>query len=178
MIVVAIIGILAAVAVVAYSRYTRKAKSNEVVQIFGELKAKEEAYHSEFGRYLGACKAAKPAPGVPDLGCVEGDYFPEPLVGGNRATDIPALPERWVKLKVQPGKGALYCQYEAVAGPANQNGNMGVYGSELYADIGGTPTRNWFYLLAQCDWDGNPAVNATYQQRGDLTALVRENEQR
>jgi prepilin-type N-terminal cleavage/methylation domain-containing protein len=171
MVVVAIVGILAAVAIVSYSRYTRRAKSGEVTMMFGEFKAKEEAFHAERGYYLGACNAAVNAPGTLDTGCAEGAYWPSPL-NTSAQMDVTAPPARWTKLRVQPGKGSLYCQYSVVAGPAGNKAPMGAIGNELFAEFpGSTPPRNWFYAMAQCDWDNDLATNAQYWQRGDLTTM-------
>lgn len=170
MFVVVVIGVLAAVAVVTYSKSTRKAKSSEVAGMFAEFKTREEMYASERGRYLGACSAAMPAVGVPDMGCVEGSYWPSPLNTASKM-DVTAPPARWSALRVQPGKGALYCQYAVIAGPGGQNGNMGAIGAELFADQGGTPAKNWYYMMAQCDFDNDMSANAVFWQRGDLNVI-------
>ena len=34
---------------------------------------------------------------------------------------------------------------------------------------------HWYYLIAQCDWDAVPALNAWYYQRGDSNELGYEN---
>jgi prepilin-type N-terminal cleavage/methylation domain-containing protein len=171
MIVVAIVGILCAVAVVSYSRYTRRAKSGEVVAMFGEFKAKEEAFHAERGYYLGACNVALNAPGTVDTGCSEGNYWPSPL-NTSAQMDVTAPPLRWQRLRIAPGKGSVYCQYSVVAGPAANNAPMGAIGTEIFAEFpGSVPPRNWFYMMAQCDWDNSMAQNAMYWQRGDLTNM-------
>ena len=178
MIVVVIVGILASVAVVAYRRHINKVRAGEVDALFQELKVKEEGYAAEFGRYLGVCSAALPAPGVPDNLCTEGDYWPAPLTG-NLIDITGAKPVRWTRLKVQPGKGALYCQYEVIAGPGGNISNMGAIGQSLYTEFpGSVPPKNWYYMLAQCDWDKDAAVNALYWSRGDQSAIGKENEQR
>lgn len=171
MIVVAIVGILAAVAIVSYSRYTRRAKSGEVVILFGEFKSKEEAFHAERGYYLGACNAALDAPGTLDTGCVEGNYWPSPL-NTTAQMDVTTPPVRWQSLRIAPGKGALYCQYSVVAGPAGNKTPMGAIGTEIFAEYpASTPPRNWYYMMAQCDWDNDLANNAVHWQRGDLTNM-------
>jgi hypothetical protein len=90
--------------------------------------------------------------------------------------DATSPPTRWTQLKVGLPKGGLYCQYEVVAGPAGNNAQIGTYGQILFGAT--APVRPWYYLMAQCDWDGDPAVNAHYWQRDDLTELGRDNEQR
>lgn len=170
MFVVVVIGVLAAVAVVTYSKVTRRAKSSEVAAMFAEFKNREEMWASEKGRYLGACAAAMPAAGVPDMGCVEGAYWPTPL-NTKAQMNVTAPPVRWQQLRVQPGKGALYCQYNVIAGPGGQNGNMGPVGTSLWTEVAGIPPKNWFYMMAQCDWDNDLSANAVYWQRGDLNVI-------
>lgn len=157
---VAIIGILAAVAVMAYNKYIRKAKSTEVAEMFGKFKIGEESFNTENGSYLSTA--------------AEGTYWPTPLKGDSR-TDISAvaLPGPWRQLRMQPGSG-LYCQYNVVAGPANDTTTMGVLGTSMYAGL--TPTKNWFYLLAQCDWNNKPADFTRYSQRGDQGGIAIEGE--
>jgi len=179
MMVVAVIGILAVVAVVGYTKVIRKAHSSEIPAMFAELKAREEAYKAEKGKYLPACLAAPATPA--DSDCPEGGlgvYWPDPLIGGNQQMPVGIMPPRFQSLHVNVGRGGLYCQYEVVAGVANDLGSMGATGHVLFDPTfgGAAPIRNWYYLLAQCDWDGNPAVNATWWQRDDLTELGRDNE--
>ena len=175
MLVVVIIGILVGVAVYAYSRSVRKARSTEVITMFGEIRMREEAYKAEFGHYLPMCP--NPA-GTVNADCDESDMWPTPLPGTGQPIDITGdLPARWSTLKVSPGKGSIYCQYVAVAGeagsivPASYAKGQLLYGSTAVP-------ANWYYLVAQCDWDNDSTVNAMYWQRGDSSQLERENEMR
>jgi type IV pilus assembly protein PilA len=69
MIVVAIIGILAAVAIPAYSNYTKKAKFTEVVMTTQALKSAVELCAADLGTVTGCSSAAY---GIPtDLGTVD-----------------------------------------------------------------------------------------------------------
>ena len=52
MIVVVIVGVLAVVAMSAYRRHINAARKAEVYSMFGEIRAKEEAYRTEFSSYL------------------------------------------------------------------------------------------------------------------------------
>jgi type IV pilus assembly protein PilA len=174
MFVVVVIGILAAVAVVAYTKSMNKARSGEILQIFGELKSREEAYKAEFGSYLPACATAATATGVSD--CTEGDYWPATIVGGPNKTDATSPPIRWQTLRVSLPSGGLYCQYEVVAGPAGDNTKINTTGQLLFGTT--APVRAWYYLMAQCNWDGDTTVNATFWQRDDLTDLGKDNELR
>jgi type II secretory pathway pseudopilin PulG len=174
MFVVAVIGILATLAVVAYTRNVRKAHATEVVEMFAELKAREDMYHAEYGKYLAACPS--PSAGV----CTEGHYWPDPLPGAGAQMDATSPPATWQTLKVTLPKGGLYCQYEVIAGLAGDDSAMGTHGQMMFVASDGTtyqtPTRHWYYLMAQCDWDGDPTVKAQYWQRDDLSELGRANE--
>ena len=175
MMVVVVIAILTVVAVVGYTRIFRKARSTEVVEMFTELKAREDAYHAEHGKYVPVCESAAGA--TADSDCVEAtadDYWPTPLVGKGNQTDATAPSIRWQTLHVHIPTGGLYCQYKVIAGLANDAASMGATGTVLFPT---TPVRNWYYLMAQCDWDGDPLVNALYWQRDDLTELGKSNEQ-
>jgi prepilin-type N-terminal cleavage/methylation domain-containing protein len=174
MFVVVVLGVLAAVAVVAYTKNVRKARSGEIPQIFGELKSREEMYHAENGRYLPVCRSVTTLGGIND--CTEGDWFPAALPGKGAAIALGTLPPRWLELKVNLTKQAFYCQYEVIAGLKNDNTNIDAIGQEMWGAT--TPTRNWFYLMAQCDWDGEAAVKAQYWQRDDWSELGIRNEGR
>lgn len=52
MTVVLITGILAAIAIPTFSGYVFKSRTSEAVHFLGVIKLKQEAYRSEFGRYL------------------------------------------------------------------------------------------------------------------------------
>jgi type IV pilus assembly protein PilA len=167
MFVVAVIGILAAVAVTAYSRNVRKARAGEVPMMFGEFKAKEEAYYGENGSYLDLC-------GTPP--CDESTFFPASLPGNGQQIDITGgVPASWATARIQPGRGSLYCQYVVISG-AGGTAPAGTIGLELWNST--APATNWYYMVSQCDWDGDPANNAMYWQRGDLSVMGRDNEGR
>src|SRR5262252_8240285 len=51
MIVVAILSVVAVLAVVSYGKYVRRAARSEVVAMLGEIRIKEEAYITEYGKY-------------------------------------------------------------------------------------------------------------------------------
>lgn len=174
MMVVAVLGILAVIAVVGYTRVARKARSGEVPVVFAELKAREDAYHAEVGKYLPACAAAPAA--VADSDCAEGDAWPAPLPGRGDAMDSSVLPPRFLTLHVHIDRGALYCQYEVIAGLAGDNTNIGAYGQKVFGAV--APARNWYYLTGRCDWDDDALVNAMYWQRDDLSIIGSENELR
>ncbi len=163
MVVVAIVGVLAAVALYVYKNYVRKARAAEVPEMFGEFQAKEAAFHAEFGTYL-------------STGANESDFFPAAINGTSR-TDISGMarPVPWQRLRISPSKNALWCQYVAIAGPAGDKTAMGALGNASYPTA---PTTNWYYLVAQCNFDGDDSVNSVYFRRGDQTNDYVENEGR
>ena len=175
MVVVAVAGILTTIAVVGYTKVFRKARSSEVVAMFAELKSKEELYKAEFGRYLPICRAPS---GSQWQDCAEDDnqYWPTPLPGAGQQMAATPLPARWQQIRPKISSGGLYCQYQVVAGIAGDRTGMGDVGTALFGTD--APARNWFYLMAQCDWDGTPSINATYWQRDDWEGLDKTNEGR
>jgi prepilin-type N-terminal cleavage/methylation domain-containing protein len=174
MMVVAVLGILTVVAVVGYTRIARKARSGEVPVVFGELKAREDAYHAETGQYLPACASAVTPVGISD--CAEGDGWPTPLPGRGDPMNSAVMPARWQTMHVHMDRGSLYCQYEVIAGLAGDNAKIGFYGQKIFGAV--APVRNWYYLTGRCDWDDDPLINAMYWQRDDLYIMGSENEQR
>jgi prepilin-type N-terminal cleavage/methylation domain-containing protein len=61
MIVVAITGVLAAIAIPTFTGYLHKARASEATQFLGVIKLKQEAYRAEFGTYLQFTGSAAPA---------------------------------------------------------------------------------------------------------------------
>lgn len=164
MIVVAILGVLATIAIFMFTRHADKAKASEVAAMFGELKLKEQAFHLENEEYL-------------STGADDDDYFPSASAPGKQpqtydlaASSAPPAPQdakypgpAWVTLKMNPPKAELYCVYVAIAGAASDATNVGPKASGAPFNLGGVdlpvPATNWFYLMAECDFDqdGNPS---------------------
>lgn len=133
MIVVTILGILAAVAVPAYISYVYKSKTAEAVGFLGEIKARQESYRSDFGQYVN----------------IE-DYMPSSTP--TRATQAWSadVGDTWRALgAVPPGRQTYFC-YRTVAGvpgttPAALLGDTRGYGANDY----------WFVSQALGDLDGD-----------------------
>jgi prepilin-type N-terminal cleavage/methylation domain-containing protein len=161
--VVVIIGVLAAVAGSAYTKWIKKGKMAEVPQMLGQFQQREEQYRNENGVYL--------ATGADDT-----DYFPKPLSGKGDITNLGTLPTEWQQLKMQPGASGLYCGYVVITGDGSTA--PGDPADDLW---GGTnPTKDWFYVKAECDWDNDETTNHTYYVRGDMsvTTAMQTNEGR
>jgi prepilin-type N-terminal cleavage/methylation domain-containing protein len=178
MIVVAILGVLATIAVFMFTRHADKAKASEVAAMFGELKLREQAFHLENEEYL-------------STGVDDDDYFPSASAPGKEPqtynlADSPAPPApqdakfpgpAWQTLKVSPPKAELYCVYVAIAGAGGDATNVGPKASQAPFELGTTlalPAANWFYLMAECDFDqdGTPS---RYFTLSDTEGTITEN---
>jgi prepilin-type N-terminal cleavage/methylation domain-containing protein len=159
MIVVAIVGILASLAIFMFTRHIAKAKASEVPAMFGELKLREQQFHLEHEEYL-------------STGANDDEYFPSDSPPGKSpqtynldSSDAPPAPQgtefpdpSWRTLKMSPDKAELYCVYVAIAGPGGDDANVGPKASGAPFNLGGAldiPATNWFYLMAECDFDGD-----------------------
>ncbi len=152
MIVVAIIGILAVVGVRAYSKWVRKSKATgEVPMMLGHFQQREESYFAENGTYL-------------STGTGDSNIFPATLKGGGSYTTLGTMPASWQSLRIVAGQNGLYCGYVVIAAAAG-TAPTGA-GVALWAT---TPTRPWFYVRAECDWDGQSSTNNVWVVRGDLS---------
>lgn len=144
MIVVAIIGILAAIAIPNFLRFQLRAKSSEGKTNLAAIRTAEEGYFAEFSVYITA--AETPAAGVP---------------GTQKALwDVPnvACPNCFDVLGWSP-EGEVFFSYE-VAGVVGQN----EFFAGAAADIDGNGTnQNWGYVKPT---PGNPATVAAPANAG------------
>ena len=157
MIVVAIIGVLASVAVYMYTKTVRKAKSSEVQAMMAELKMRQEQYNLENGSYLSS-------------GTDEDDTWPVAPAGPDTPVSIAGPPATWTSLKLNPDYTALYCTYVTIAGAGGDDTNIGPKAVEF--GMTAAPATNWFYVLAKCDFNNNPADFAYYFQRSDQSGMA------
>ncbi len=157
MIAVAVVGILAAIALPSFTGESRKAKGDaEVNAFFAELVVREEQYAVENGRYL-------------STGTSETDTFP--ATASASAQTLGTLPATWQTLKVRTPDSAARCGYVVIAGVSG--GTAGTTASTTFAYS--PPARNWFYVLAHCDLDGNTAVDSYYFTSSDGAKIQKSN---
>ncbi|GAB4536118.1 MAG: hypothetical protein Tsb0020_51050 [Haliangiales bacterium] len=171
--VVAIIGILSSLAIYAYQKNVQKSRvTSEVNAIFSEFQIRQEEFHAENGAYL-------------STGAGEADRFPPgtPIADGDPPIDISPLipadpgggttpPDQWARLRMTPRMSALRCAYVSIAGGSGDS-----FGPDASSFAGPVPPdSNWYYLLAECDTDGNGPPNSLYFSRSDITGLVVRNE--
>ena len=125
MIVVAIIGILAAIAIPNFIRFQLRAKSSEGKTNLAAIRTAEESYFAEFGIYVPATQspAALPVPPSSKQDFVSAD------VAGAGFDQIGWAPE-----------GQVYFQYDVVVGAASD------YSAGATADINANGVnQNWVY---------------------------------
>jgi len=171
MIVVVIIGILAAIAVVGYRKYIGRARLSEATAMIAEFSSKEQLYFLDNGQYAPARKADSSYPSVNENASEfwpsdPGAYFDsvrKPVAvydsGGN-------MPLSWRRLGVRPRWNQLYCTYMVNAGCAAPTCTppLNTVGATLW---GAAPNVPWFYVLGVCNivgtssagWPNDPPSN-------------------
>jgi type IV pilus assembly protein PilA len=131
MIVVAIIGILAAIAIPNFLRFQLRARSSEGKTNLAAIRTAEEGYNAEFGTYLNA--AANPAAPSGSTKQVWNPAAPAPVPGFDTLGWAP--------------EGQVYFQYE-IAGTAPVAGApMAEYHAVASADLDNNTTlQDWGYV--------------------------------
>jgi prepilin-type N-terminal cleavage/methylation domain-containing protein len=164
MITLVVIAILAAVALPSFFSESRKTKaSSEVQPMFNDLRIRLEQYLQENGKY------------PPTIG--EATLYP--AAPSTTRQPLNPLPAAWLAIKVRiSGNDAVYCGYTWATGLANQGGNIGPIASAAApAGFGfATPTTDWYYLLAQCDMDGDGAAFSWYFASSTNPTILKLNE--
>jgi len=127
MIVVVIIGILAAVAIPAFTSYVMRSHTIEAFDFIGEIHLREESYRAEFGRYANIPQWS-PATYAPPGGTLPFDA----TIGGWR--QLGALPDANVRF-----------QYQVLAGPPGTATGVPNYPANDF----------WFVSHALGDLDGD-----------------------
>ena len=158
MIVVVILGILAAIAIIAFRKYVQKSKTSEAYTILGDIRAKQEAYRAEFSQYC---------PVNPSLS--EGLRHPSsaPRTDGRKVAWDPPVPNAWQQLGVRPD-GNVYLGYVTTAGipPAVCAGE----------DCPPVDTRDhWWVARAYADLNGNEFMS-TYTMLSGARGVIITNE--
>jgi prepilin-type N-terminal cleavage/methylation domain-containing protein len=157
MVVVVLVGILAAIALPSFAGQTRKAKGDsEVSSFFAELKVREEQYAVETGKYL-------------STGASESATFP--ATAKPTAQALGTLPAAWQALKVRTPESTARCGYVVIAG--TKTDTAGTIASTTFAYT--APAKNWFYILAHCDLDGNNTVDSYYFISNDNSKIQKTN---
>jgi prepilin-type N-terminal cleavage/methylation domain-containing protein len=172
MVVVAIVGILAGIAVFMFTRQANKAKATEVKAVFAELKVRQEQYYVQNSAYT--C--------MPDgAACDDSVFFPDSSPTKD-ARSFDPTGTAWEGLRVNIDRQALLCVYSATAGVGNDSALIGPIADQTVANNGfaftAAPAVPWYYLLAECNLDGDPSVNSRYFARSDRDGIRVNNEGR
>lgn len=150
MVVVVIIGVLAAAAVYMFSRNVGEAHASEVHHVFAEFRIKQEQYHIENGAYLSVSADESDS----CCGATKGDP----------AEIEPAAPAEYGYLRLNFGKPELKCNYVVIAGRAQDSTGIGPIGATILDD---PPPEDWWYGIAEC-----PANGKTYVARYNQTKVI------
>jgi type II secretory pathway pseudopilin PulG len=145
MIVVAIVAILVAVAIVAYTRHVKKARIVDGRSFLSTIQARQEAYFQRFGYYC------NPSSAEPQL--VDGE---EP-----RAKQwAPAAGTGWQDLGARPPSDMSYFEYTVVAGVPSV-GTPTTYPASGLSGALGIPAVNqpWYYAYGRANLDGSDGNN-------------------
>jgi type IV pilus assembly protein PilA len=148
MMVVAILGILAVVAIPKYISYVYKSKTSEAVGFLSEIKAHQESYRADFGQYCGVSTS-------------ETDWYPSNNPGTQPQTWDPtsATGLKWAQLGAQPPGNKVLFSYVSVQGPPGA-GNVPSWGNPV--GLGYTGADFWFVSRALGDLD-NDNINVIFE---------------
>jgi prepilin-type N-terminal cleavage/methylation domain-containing protein len=157
MVVVTLISVLAAIALPSFTSEARKSKGDsEVAAFFGELAVREEQYGVENGKYLSTSA---------------GESVTFPVTPTAAAQTLGTLPTTWQTLKMRTPESSARCGYVVVAGTKTDSAGTIASTSFSYTP----PAKNWFYVLAHCDLDGNTAVDSYYFISNDDAVIKKLN---
>lgn len=144
MIVVAIVGVLATIAVVSYRRIIDSSHTSEATQMVNQIKIAQEAYHAEVGTYLKISASAD------DLCPVHAAGNPTKVAWNPACGTGPDGP--WSKLAVS-SNGPVLFGYSTISGLAG--GAMTFPSGMLSTPIPPALTGDWYAIAAQGDMNGN-----------------------
>lgn len=160
MIVVAIVGILAALAIYGFRRYQQSAGTGEATSLLQTFKGAEEAYRAEFLTYGGCTDASATPFSTNGVAITATDLYPRVLgslndkkvqwgaVGNNMGLCFRAMGFRT--------SGAVRFSYGALAGPpATANQTPTVPQSWTRSPAVRAPAEPWYILVAYANRDND-----------------------
>jgi prepilin-type N-terminal cleavage/methylation domain-containing protein len=158
MIVVVIIGILAAIATVGFRRYIARARLSEATAMLAEFSSKEQLYYLDNGQFIEAHSDAQPVR-YPSQSEQSNEFWPSDpnqyFDSSRTPVSTAPVPASWRRLGIRPRWSALYCTYIVNAGApggAPWGAILGVVGPQLWPS---PPNVPWFYAIAACNLHGN-----------------------
>ena len=161
MVVVAILGILAAVGIVSFRRYRLRARASEAYGMLAQIRMRQESYRSEFSEYCGTSMGdGMTATVLPNAANIYPAATPSSM-GLLWATA--SQPTDWTALGARQN-GTVYFIYSFAAGPPGTVPNAG--GSNL----GYVASDAWWAAHASADLDGD-GVRSTFEAFGPVAAI-------
>lgn len=159
MIVVAIIGILAAIAIPNFLRFQLRSRSSEGKTNLAAIRTAEEGYNAEFGTYLDA--ATNPAAASGSTKQIWNAAAPAPVPGFDTLGWAP--------------EGQVYFQYEVAGTPPVAGAPMAEYHAVASADLDNNGTfQDWGYvkpIVGALNYGGPaPAIGTTCVNTGTYNA--------
>ena len=153
MIVVAVIGILSAIAIPAFQSYIYRSRTVEAVTFLGEIRQRQESYRAEFGQYC----SVSAAPGSDIAG---GAWAPAggPYASGTKV-GWSGGPGTWDQLGAAPD-GLVTFQYRTTAGPPGTRPAVPGYDG----------TDFWYIAQARADLDadGRHVIMEAYSRANQI----------
>lgn len=139
MVIVAVVGVLAAVAIPTYQSYLHRSRTAEGYSFLAEIRQRQESYRAEFGQYCSVSAA-------PGSAVDAGAWAPTSLpAGGAKIAWTPS--GNWTQLGAVPDGPVLF-QYRTTAGPPGTTPGIAGY----------TGADFWFIAQARADLDGDGEV--------------------
>ena len=148
MVVVAILGVLASVAIVSFRKYLLRAKVSEAYTMLGVIRERQETYRAEFNQFCDVSSSAHDG----TVGSASG-FWPTASPGAAPTDWYASLPAEWTQLGVKPS-GPVYFRYDTVGG--NPGVAPSFFGSDLgYAALPDAQKDAWWAAHAYGDLDGD-----------------------
>ena len=155
MTVVAIVGVLSAMAIPTFSDYLYKSRTTEATEFLGVIRLREEAYRSEFGAY---CPTLTTSQLPTELGSLDSpdNLVPNPKTTGRETVFFtpPSGNTEWRQLGASPS-GPVRFGYGVVAGDP----------STIPKNLGFEARRDFWWVaraVADLDEDGEYVMFETY----------------
>jgi prepilin-type N-terminal cleavage/methylation domain-containing protein len=164
MIVVAIIGILAGIAIPAFQNYQNRSKRAEAYAEVGAIAKMETSYFGEYSVYTDTAQNWAPQPGGG--------------LGQHKRVWTPQAEQAFAMLGFKP-EGSVYYDYEVVVDPS-QCPSLDCFTVAAYGDVNADGTLSLIMYVEPSPGNGNISVSSIYPALGPprdpLTNQVRFNE--
>lgn len=149
MTVVAIVGILSAIAIPTFSDYVYKSRTTEATEFLGVIRLREESYRAEFGAYC-ATLASTANPNDPASLDSKSNLVPDPTTTRrNPKPFVVAAGSPWLQLGARPTSDVRYGYGVAAGVPADAPTSLGW--TTANADF-------WFVARAVGDLDADKSA--------------------